>query len=86
MAAMMARQPPHQPVLDHPCGAIRALESVPAMATQGQRRVATPVEEQQALFAALQTLFNRFQYGRCIVDECARQTKRQCRAEKHGNP
>ncbi len=48
MAAMVAGEAVHQPVLDHPGGAIRALEAMPAMAAQGQRREAAAVEEQQA--------------------------------------
>ena len=53
MAAMVAGQAVHQPVLDHPGGAIGALEAVAAGAAQGQRRKAAAVEEQQALLAAL---------------------------------
>ena len=48
MAAMVAGEAVHQPVLDHPGGAIGALEAVAAGAAQGQRRVAAAVEEQQA--------------------------------------
>ncbi len=52
--AMMAGEAPHQPVLDHPRGAIGALEAVAAVAAQGQRREAAAVEEQQRLLAALE--------------------------------
>ena len=51
MAAMVAGQTVHQPVLDHPGCAIRALETVAAVAAQGQRREAAAVEEQQGLLA-----------------------------------
>ena len=51
MAAMVAGQPVHQPMLDHPGGAIGTLEAVAAMAAQRQRREAAAVEEQQRLFA-----------------------------------
>ena len=54
MAAMVAGEPVHQPVLDHPGGAVRALEAVAAVAAQGQRREAAAVEEQQRLLAALE--------------------------------
>ena len=57
MAAMVAGKPVHQPVLDHPGGAIGALEAVPAGAAQGQRREAAAVEEQQALLAGLEVGF-----------------------------
>jgi primosomal protein N' (replication factor Y) len=51
MAAMVAGEAVHQPVLDHPRGAIGALEAMPAVAAQGQRRAAAAVEEQQRLLA-----------------------------------
>ena len=57
MAAMMAGEPVHQPVLDHPGGAVGALEAVAAVAAQGQRREAAAVEEQQRLLAALEVRF-----------------------------
>src|SRR3546814_9018168 len=59
MPAMVAGKPPRQPVLDHPRGAIGALEAVPAGAAQGQRRIAATVEEQQHLLAARQRLVDR---------------------------
>ena len=57
MAAMVAGEAVHQPVLDHPRGAIGALEAVAAVAAQGQRREAAAVEEQQRLLAALEVGF-----------------------------
>ena len=54
MAAMVAGEAVHQPVLDHPGGAVGALEAVAAVAAQGQRREAAAVEEQQRLLAALE--------------------------------
>jgi hypothetical protein len=51
---MVAGEAVDEPVLDHPGGAVRALEAVPAGAAQGQRRIAAAVEEQQALLAALE--------------------------------
>ena len=51
MAAMVAGEAVHQPVLDHPGGAIGALEAVAAGAAQGQRGEAAAVEEQQGLLA-----------------------------------
>ena len=57
MAAMVAGEAVHQPVLDHPGGAVRALEAMAAVAAQGQRREAAAVEEQQRLLAALEVGF-----------------------------
>ena len=54
VAAMVAGEAGDEPVLDHPGGAVRALEAVAAMAAQGERRIAAAVEEQQALLAALE--------------------------------
>ena len=54
MAAMVAGEAVHQPVLDHPGGAVGALEAMAAVAAQGQRREAAAVEEQQRLLAALE--------------------------------
>src|SRR3546814_6541450 len=51
MAAMMAGEPVDEPMLDHPCGAVRALDAVAAGAAQGTRREAAAVEEQKALLA-----------------------------------
>src|SRR5207249_2564726 len=48
MAAVMAGEAVHQPVLDHPGGAVRALEAVTAVAAQGERREAPAVEEEKA--------------------------------------
>ena len=48
VAAMVAGEAVHQPMLDHPRGAIGALEAMPAGAAQGQRGEAAAVEEQQA--------------------------------------
>ena len=61
---MMAGQPPGQPVLHHPGGAIGALEAVPAGPAQRQRRIAAPVEEQQRLLAARQRLRQRLHQSR----------------------
>ena len=52
--AMVAGEAVHQPVLDHPRGAVGALEAVPAVAAQGQRREAAAVEEKQRLLFALE--------------------------------
>ena len=49
MAAMVAGEAADQPVLDHPGGAIGALEAMPAGAAQGQRGETAAVEEQQRL-------------------------------------
>ena len=57
MAAMVARKPANQPVFDHPACAIGALEAVATCPAQGERRKAAPVEEQQALLAAFDALF-----------------------------
>ena len=57
VAAMVAGEPVHQPVLDHPRGAVGALEAMAAVAAQGQRREAAAVEEQQRLLAALEIGF-----------------------------
>ena len=48
MAAMMADERLAKAMLDEPGRAVRALEAMAAGAAQGQRRVAAPVEEQQA--------------------------------------
>jgi hypothetical protein len=57
MAAMVARKTAHEAVFHHPASAVGALEPVATGPAQGQRRITTPVEEQQALFAAFDTLF-----------------------------
>src|SRR6185437_8286281 len=57
MAAMMAGQAVHQPVLDHPGGAVGALEAMAAVAAQGQRREAAAVEEEQRLLPATEVCF-----------------------------
>ena len=51
MAAMVAGEAVDEAVLDHPRGAVRALDAVAAGAAQSQRRKAAAVEEQQALRA-----------------------------------
>ena len=61
MAAMVARKPANQPVFDHPACAIGALEAVATCSAQSERRKAAPVEEQQALLAALHALFQRLE-------------------------
>ncbi len=60
MPAMMACEPAHQPMLDHPGGAIRALEAMSAMAAERQRGKAATVEEEQRLLATLEV---RLQLG-----------------------
>ena len=55
-----------QPMLDHPGGAVGALEAVAAMAAQGQRRIAATVEEEQGLLAA-------FEIGLHLADQGGRQ-------------
>ena len=57
MPAVMAGEPRHQPVLDHPGGAVGALEAVPAMPTEGEWSEASPVEEQERLLAAVEIGF-----------------------------
>ena len=52
IAAMVALQPPAQPVRDQPGRAVRAGEPVAAGAAQGERRVAAAVQEQQRLGAS----------------------------------
>ena len=64
MAAMVAGEPPGQPMLDHPGGAIGAVNPVAAGPAQGQRRKAAPVEEQQRLLAALEILLQRLDESR----------------------
>src|SRR3546814_14535184 len=51
MAAMMAGEAVDEPVLDHPRGAIGALDAVAAGAAQGQRREAPAVQKEQDLLA-----------------------------------
>jgi hypothetical protein len=46
-----------EPVLDHPGGAIGAFEAMAAMPAQGQRSIASAVEEEQGLLAPSQSLF-----------------------------
>ena len=54
VAAMVARQPCHQPVFDHPGGAVGALEAVAAIPAQRQRGETAAVEEQERLLARLE--------------------------------
>jgi hypothetical protein len=54
---MVAGQSAHKAVLNHPAGAIGTLEPVSAGSAQSQRRISPPVQEQQALFAALDPFF-----------------------------
>ena len=56
MAAMMAGEAAGEAVLDHPGGAVRALEAVAAAPAEGERRIAAAVEEEQALLARRQSL------------------------------
>jgi hypothetical protein len=64
VAAMMAGEPTNKSVLNHPACAIRALKTVTAGSAQGQRRISPSVEEQQALLAPFDPLFQRFQQCR----------------------
>src|SRR5207302_8852594 len=57
MAAMMAREPVHQPMLDHPRGAVGTLETMAAMAAQGERSEAAAVEKEQGLLPAPEVRF-----------------------------
>ena len=50
VAAMVAGEPPAQAMLDHPGGAIGALDARAAGAAEGERCIAAAVEEQQCLF------------------------------------
>ncbi len=59
-AAMMADQPPLEPVIDQPGIAILAGEAIAAGAAQRQRRVTAPVQEQQRLLLLLQRELHRF--------------------------
>ena len=65
MAAVVAGEAVHQPVLDHPGGAIGALETVAAVAAQGQRGKAAAVEEQQRLLFALEVGLELGDQARC---------------------
>jgi hypothetical protein len=56
--AMVAGEPVGEAVFDQPCAAIGALVAKAAIAAQRQRGIAAPVEEQQRLFAALQTFLH----------------------------
>ena len=69
MAAMVAGEAANQSVFDHPCRAIGAFEAVPTIAAQRKGRIATAIEEQQALFAALQPLFQCLE--QCWRNPCA---------------
>src|SRR3546814_14189810 len=60
MAAMMAGEAVDEAVLDHPCGAVRALDAVAAGAAERQRREAAAIEEEKALLA----LFEPVELGR----------------------
>ena len=53
VAAMMADQRFAEAMIDQPGRAVRALEAVAAGAAERQRRIAAPVQEHQALLAAL---------------------------------
>ncbi len=64
MAAMVADQGAARAMLDQPGRAVRALEAVAAGATQGQRRIAAPVEEKQRLFMAREILSQRLNQAR----------------------
>ena len=59
MAAMMTLQPRQQSMFDHPCGAVGALEAVPAVPADRQWRITAPVEKQQRLFLAIKHVFQR---------------------------
>ena len=63
MPAVMACEAMHQPVLDHPGGAIGALETVATVAAQGQRSEAAAVEEEQSVLAALEMGVERSRGG-----------------------
>ena len=54
VAAMMALQLPHEPVLHKPSRAIRALEPVPTTPAERERRIAATIQEQHHLLARLQ--------------------------------
>jgi hypothetical protein len=59
-AAMMADQPPPEPVIHQPGVAIRTIQPVAAFAAQRQRRIAAAIEKQQRLLAALDRGLHRF--------------------------
>ncbi len=54
MTAVVAGEPVHQPMLDHPGCAVRALEAVAAGPAQRQRGEASAIEEQQRLLAGIE--------------------------------
>ena len=56
MAAVMAHERAAKAMLDQPGRALLALKTMPAGTAQSERRIAAPVEKQQRLFAALQSL------------------------------
>ena len=58
MAAMVTGKAVHQPVFDHPGGAIGALEAMTAVAAQSQRREASTVKKEQRLLAPLEIRFD----------------------------
>jgi hypothetical protein len=64
MAAVMAGEPVHQAMLDHPRRAVRTLEAVAAMAAQGQRSEPAAVEEQQRLLAGREVALQLGDQGR----------------------
>src|SRR5947209_1798510 len=57
MPAMVTGEPVHQPVLDHPSGAVGALETMAAVAAQGERSEAAAVQKEQRLLAAPEVRF-----------------------------
>src|SRR3546814_5866005 len=59
MAAMMAGEAVDEAVLDHPCGAVRALDAVAAGAAERQRREAAAIEEEKALLALFEPVGER---------------------------
>ena len=59
MPAMVAGEAMDEPVLDHPRGAVRALDAMAAGTAQRQRREAAAVEEEKALFALVEPVGER---------------------------
>src|SRR3546814_20426146 len=65
MAAMMAGEAVDEAVLDHPCGAVRALAAVAAGAAGRRRREAAAIEEEKALLALFEPVGERSDERRC---------------------
>src|SRR5690606_14347024 len=54
MSAVVAGEAVNEAMLDHPGGAVRALDAVPAGPAKCERRKAAAIEKQEALFALVE--------------------------------